>query len=84
MGYIPWKFDFCHGEGPFDIVGGPWASDGFLGSGFSRESGGFLQRVIIIWVSNLHLLNHSRWSQEKEKLNMWDFSSLSLLFTEHI
>jgi hypothetical protein len=26
----PWKFDFCHKGGLFDIVGGPWALDGFL------------------------------------------------------
>jgi hypothetical protein len=29
------------GEAPFDIVGGPWALDGFMGSGFTREFGAF-------------------------------------------
>jgi hypothetical protein len=42
------------GEAPFDIVGGPWASDGFLGSGSSREFGVFLQRVTMGWVYSLH------------------------------
>jgi hypothetical protein len=32
--------DFWHGIGPLDIVGGPWALDGFFGFGFSREFGG--------------------------------------------
>jgi hypothetical protein len=55
VGYIPCgspgDLISVAGETPFDIIGGPWASDGFLGSGSSREPGGFLQGVSMVWVS---------------------------------
>jgi hypothetical protein len=31
----------------------------------SREFGGFLQRVTMVWVSSLHLFSHSGWSLRK-------------------
>jgi hypothetical protein len=71
VGYIPCGYPgdliSVMGEAPFDIVLGPWASDGFSGSVSSKESGGFLQRVTMVWVSSLHLLSHSRWSLRKKK-----------------
>jgi hypothetical protein len=53
VGYIPFgspgDLISVMREAPFDIVGGPWPSGGFSGSGSSREFGGSLQRVTMSW-----------------------------------
>jgi hypothetical protein len=66
-------------EAPFDTFGGTWVSDSFSGSSSSRELGGLLQSVAMVWVSSPHLLSHLG-LLGKRKVE----SSLLLLSTEHI
>jgi hypothetical protein len=54
----------------------------FGGSGSSRESGGFLKRVTMVWVSSLSLLSHSWWSLRKK--NVEHAGLLSLFYRTYI
>jgi hypothetical protein len=54
-------------EAPFDMLGALRYQLVFSGSDSSKESGGFLQRVTMVWVCSLHLFSYFGWLSRKKK-----------------
>jgi hypothetical protein len=76
VGYIlcgsPGDVISAMGEAPLGALG---YQMGFFGSGSSREFRVFLQRVTMVWVSNLHLLSHLSGFLGKRKVKYMRFQS---------